>query len=238
MEDKTAREDNEWLPVESSPQVLTDLARSMGVDAPWGLSDVYGLDQEVLAMVPQPVGGLLFLFPSKNAPARQLQNENAPASTFYMQQLDDATNACGTVALLHCIGNTADLQPISNSPLDVFLRQARILPDPYARGCALVAADDLRQLSNAAARRGETSGAGTSDNQDQHYLAFVCVDNTLIQLDGRHLDQHGQAIPVVHGRTTRETLLSDAATIIKRDFVSRDPSNLNFSLLAFCQLPS
>lgn len=75
-----------------------------------------------------------------------------------------------------------------------------------------------------------------------HFIAFVEVDGCLYELDGR------KESPVNHGPTSRETLLQvqsaassppvshtsgtqDACRIVKQ-FMARDPNNLNFNLMA------
>lgn len=52
-----------WLPLESNPDVINRYVSKLGVNSEWAYSDVWGLDDEILAFVPQPVLALLVLFP-------------------------------------------------------------------------------------------------------------------------------------------------------------------------------
>ena len=47
-----------WLPLESNPEVFTQFAHSVGLPSDWGWHDVYGLDDELLAMVPQNLASI------------------------------------------------------------------------------------------------------------------------------------------------------------------------------------
>ena len=59
-ESKTQR----WLPIESNPEVMSKFLHNCGLPADkWAISDVYGLDEALLAMLPKPVLSLMLLFP-------------------------------------------------------------------------------------------------------------------------------------------------------------------------------
>merc|ERR1711997_815569 len=100
-----------WLPLESNPQVMTRLLRGGGVPEPWNVTDVFGLDPDLLVMVPQPVKALILLFPMTDASekfmkarADSMSTKDYPSGLFYTHQT--VSNACGTVALLHSVGNS------------------------------------------------------------------------------------------------------------------------------------
>jgi ubiquitin carboxyl-terminal hydrolase L3 len=102
-----------WIPLESNPEVITAFARRLGMPASFAFHDVYGMDDDLLCMVPAPARALILLFPitpASEAFAKrrdaELEAAGAPAcppGLFYMKQT--VGNACGTIAMLHAIAN-------------------------------------------------------------------------------------------------------------------------------------
>ncbi len=239
-----------WLPLESNPEVLNPFVRRMGLPEDWGFADVFGLDEELLMMVPQPCVALCLLYPStkisrpRREDLRKKKNEqeaagapSLPEGLFFVQQHDEIGNACGTIACLHTLSNCAaagafELNP---GPLATFIESVKD-KSVADRGWALANAVDLQELSDETAAAGETEGAGTDDAMDSHFICFVNIKGSLFELDGRTWDEHGQAFPVNHGPTTPETFVSQAAKIIREDFMARDPENYGFNVTALCKL--
>jgi len=237
-----------WLPLESNPEVLNPFCRRLGVPENFGFADVFGLDEELLMMVPQPCLALCLLYPSTNIskPRRQDLREKAKAASgptrpdevYFLQQHDAIGNACGTIATVHAATNAARsgaFALVEDSPLANFLARTEGL-SVQERGWELGKETSLQELSDQTAAAGETQGAGTDDAQDQHFICFTHINGSLYELDGRTFDDEGVAFPVNHGPTTPETFLSDAARIIREDFMARDPESVNFNVTALCKL--
>lgn len=87
----------------------------LGVPEKWNIVDVYGLDTDSLAWVPRPVLAVILLFPCSEKYYKYSEDQNKEIKEkgqvlakdlFYLKQL--VSNACGTVALVHSIGNNMD----------------------------------------------------------------------------------------------------------------------------------
>jgi ubiquitin carboxyl-terminal hydrolase L3 len=218
-----------WLPIESNPTVMNSFLRKLGVSEEWEINDVYGLEDELLMMLPQPVLALLLLFPITDKYeeyAKELTAKSADASVskkvFYMKQT--ISNACGTVALLHSVGNNLDSIPLKDGALKEFI-EASSSKTPEEIAETLEASDEICSSHDDAAREGQTSAPGREDCVDYHFVAFVRIDDDLYELDGR---KEG---PIVMGKTSKEGFMKDAAKACQ-EYMKRDPENINFTVLA------
>ncbi|XP_052276774.1 ubiquitin carboxyl-terminal hydrolase-like isoform X2 [Dreissena polymorpha] len=212
-----------WVPLESNPEYIHNL----GVPKHWEFVDVYGLDPELLMMVPQPVVAVMLLYPitdQSEAEENKLGEEQSDVDgVYYMKQT--VGNACGTVAVIHALANNRDNINFSdNKHFNKFLEEtvgkapdeiANILENDEAMGAAH---DD-------SAQEGQTEAPSRDDKINTHFIAFVCRKDGLYELDGR---KNG---PVFHGKTSADSLLEDSIEVV-RQFMARDPAELNFTLMA------
>ncbi|PIN13531.1 Ubiquitinyl hydrolase 1 [Handroanthus impetiginosus] len=80
-----------WLPLEANPDVMNQFIWGLGV-APDEAEcfDVYGLDEELLEMVPKPVLAVLFLFPltPESEQERSQQDEEIKVSSTLISYLE------------------------------------------------------------------------------------------------------------------------------------------------------
>ncbi|GLT49130.1 hypothetical protein SLA2020_227080 [Shorea laevis] len=215
-----------WLPLEANPDVMNQYLWGLGLpveDAE--CYDVFGLDEELLAMVPQPVLAVLFLYPitSQTEEERILQdNEKRECSNkvYFMKQT--VGNACGTIGLLHAVGNiTSEIKLSEGSFLDRFFKSTANM-DPLERAAFLENDREMEVAHSVAATAGETEA---SENVDTHFISFTCVDGQLYELDGR------RSGPMLHGASSPSTLLQDAAKIIQ-GVIQQNPESLNFNVIA------
>lgn len=141
------------VPLEANPESFNGLAAALGLEtALYSLHDVWGLDDELLALVPQPVEAVIVLFPNETKysdPKRQAEDAESAKkqpvqgteSIVYFRQKHG--NHCGTIvgdlrvmederadsnlqALLHALGNTPSL-PISTHFVEPDIRRRSLL---------------------------------------------------------------------------------------------------------------
>ncbi|KAH7107835.1 cysteine proteinase [Auriculariales sp. MPI-PUGE-AT-0066] len=244
-----------WVPLESDPQVLTDWAKKAGLATrQYAFSDIFGLDEGLLAMVPRPVQAVLLVFPITDALETARKEVDARISVEGGQPAVDPTiifikqtigNACGTIALLHAILNTeVTLGP--GSALSKF-QDAVMNKTPTERGKLLEQTSIFATIHSEMAKQGQ-SEIPRDNKTDLHYVAFVLApeppagDTTgqeartdspglrLIELDGR------RPVPVDHGPAEEGSLLEAVANVVKETYVGKS-SSLQFSMIALAPPP-
>lgn len=226
----------DWLPLEADPELMARYLHKLGADAShaYTFHDVYGVDPEMLSMVPTPVLAVLLLFPISAASEAHKREEDAKIQAtgdaaqkvsdnlYYMKQT--VGNACGTVGLTHAALNLADkLKLTDGSFFANFLAKTKALT-PDERAAALDEDESISEEHESIAVAGVTD-ASDAMQTNLHFIAFVSVDGDLYELDGR------KSGPVNHGPTSPDTLLQDAVKVIQ-GFMQRDPDCVQFNMVA------
>jgi ubiquitin carboxyl-terminal hydrolase L3 len=233
------RENDFWVPLESNPAVLSRFAASLGLPEKWGFSDCFGLDPELLAMLPQPCLALIFLFPyTKMAAYKAEQHDRLVASgqhispqVYFMKQL--VGNACGTVAVVHCLANNAQALGIKEGFFTQLLERTRNL-SPEQKGRSFGKEEGLAAAAHAAATdsSAQTEAPEADADVDSHFVCFTVVDGHLYELDG------AKAFPVNHGPSNAGSFLQDAARVLQTEYIQRLQDDIRFSVIAFGAKPS
>lgn len=220
-----------WLPLESNPEVMNKFLTGLGVPGAWSVNDVLGLDDDLLAMVPQPVASVIFLHPiNEKAETFQKEQESkiedagqeVSEGVYFMKQF--VGNACGTVALIHAVANNLNKIELAGGPLKEFLEKTKPM-SPEDRGHELETDEGISKAHEESAQEGQTEAPDRDTKMDMHFIAFVEVEGNLYELDGR------KKFAVNHGATSSETLLADAAKCCKA-FIARDPDESRFAVVA------
>lgn len=215
-----------WLPLEANPDVMNQFLWGLGLPLDEAeCCDVYGFDEELLEMVPKPVLAVLFLYPlTAQSEAERIQQEGIemdPSSKVYFMK-QTVGNACGTIGLLHAVGNiTSEIKLTEGSYLDKFFKSTANM-DPLERARYLENDREMEDAHSVAATGGDTEA---SDNVDTHFICFTCVNGKLFELDGR------KSGPISHGASSPGSLLQDAARVIQ-DMIQKNPDSHNFNVIA------
>jgi len=220
-----------WVPLESNPDVLNRYIYNLGVPKDWGFADVYGLDPELLMMVPRPVTAVMLLYPindkSESDENKLGEEKEEIPGVYYMKQT--VGNACGTVAVIHALANNTDTIKLEeNKHFSKFLANT-LDKDPNEKAVILEEDQAMGAVHEESAQEGQTEAPSRDERVNTHFIAFVCKDGGLYELDGR------KSGPVYHGKAGPDTLLEDAIEVVRK-FMARDPDNLNFTVMALAKL--
>ncbi|KAK4355905.1 hypothetical protein RND71_024876 [Anisodus tanguticus] len=231
-----------WLPLEANPDVMNQFLWGLGVPPNEAeCCDVYGLDDELLEVVPKPVLAVLFLYPltpQSEEERIKLNSETKvqdPSSTVYFMR-QTVGNACGTIGLLHAIGNiTSQIKLSEGSFLDKFFKSTSSM-DPMQRALFLENDREMEVAHSEAATAGETEVRiekstcflYISQIHSPHPKSMPNPETSigqLYELDGRRSE------PISHGASSPNSLLKDAARVIQ-EMIKKNPDSINFNVIA------
>ncbi|XP_003492576.1 ubiquitin carboxyl-terminal hydrolase [Bombus vosnesenskii] len=220
-----------WIPMESNPEVMTKFLHKLGVAKDWSVVDVYGLEPDLLALVPKPVVAVILLYPLSKKGDNSLEDKESEEEdvsipkdpeVFHMKQY--IHNACGTIALIHSVGNNRDIIDLQDGFLKTFLDEAKNLSYMEC-GKLLMESDGISITHKDVAQEGQTEVPSDEIPVYHHFVALIHKNGVLYELDGR------KPSPINHGTTSPETLLEDAARVCK-EYMARDPEEVCFTVLA------
>ncbi|KAI5969728.1 YUH1 [Candida margitis] len=229
------------IPLESNPSIFTDLSQKLGLSPILQFHDVYSLtDPELLSFLPQPVFGIILLFPltpsyeayrrEKDAEGGKYGNEN-PNVHWFKQTIG---NGCGLYALLHILINISPDLTLSHSQINdlatkiegrnLSVEEVSLIVEELERNI---------KLDEQFGSKGQTEAPAPGESIEFHFISFIKgKDNHLYELDGR---RNGPIDLGEVGAAGAESIIKESKLIDKIQFYidNADERNKhNFALMA------
>ncbi|KAF2032865.1 ubiquitin carboxyl-terminal hydrolase, family 1 [Setomelanomma holmii] len=228
-----------FIPLESNPEVFTELIHQLGVSTTLEFQDVLSLDDpELLAFLPRPAYALILVFPTTPAYKDKVRDEDAKREPYETTHSDSdvsffkqtINNACGLYAILHAICNGEARNMRASTSIIARLQSEALSLNPHNLALQLEGDAELEEAYARVARKGDTEAPENADDEvDYHYVCFVRSHNNdhLYQLDG------DREQPIDFGlMPANEDVLSKQCLDVVRGMIGLEDGNLNFSLMA------
>ncbi|KAF2975164.1 hypothetical protein EK904_003172 [Melospiza melodia maxima] len=137
--------------------------KQLGIHPDWQFVDVYGMEPELLSMVPRPYE----TFRTEEEERIKAKGQDVKSSVYFMKQT--INNACGTIGLIHAIANNRDKMNFeTNSSLKKFLEDSLSMT-PEERAKYLETYEAIRVTHESSAHE------GVEGSDKQHDLAAAEV---------------------------------------------------------------
>lgn len=223
-----------WFPLESNPELINSYIQKLGYDTSiYEFVDVFSTEDWALDMIDQPVAAVLMLYPLTEKQTSNTQDDIVATEEIMQDKVwftkQRIGNACGTIGLLHALLNAPEPLRMfkKDSWLESFANDCPIPLDPVAKAERLEQDSRIEKMHDDATSSDANATDRGNVNEEvlTHFIALVCVDNKLYELDGRKKG------PIDHGPTSQATLLRDATAVVKK-FMAKDPTEVRFTITA------
>lgn len=181
-----------WPPLESNPEVFTTYLHGLGMSNQWSIGEVFGFDEELLGLLPQPILGVIVTVENlKRSDDRVRGSDAGGIVPYYMKQTAELDNACGIIACLHaCLNNLDKIALTPGSILEGFYNGCKDL-GPEEKATYLENATAFKEQHASAAEEGQSAQAEEQSDVRCHFVAFVLNSaNQLVELDGTKVGPH------------------------------------------------
>ncbi|CAF1157704.1 unnamed protein product [Didymodactylos carnosus] len=176
-----------WLPLESDSEIWQSYLECLGVkNDSLQFIELYSLDYDSLKQTSEEypnIFGCIFLYPDISTKQQEKDENDLKFDVWFLKQINTLGNACGLIALLHCLGNNLNrIDLIPTSLLSNFFSKTSKCKSGIERANVLVNDENIRSCHVKYAQRGSTEAQ--NDHVEFHYVAYTIVNNSLVELDG------------------------------------------------------
>jgi len=239
-----------WCEIDSEPAFFNVMVKDLGVNGV-KVQEVFSLEPEFLAMLPQPVYGLIFLFQYVNEEEDEEEQEPCPDHVWFANQV--VTNACGSYALLNIINNVPEIN--LGKGLAEF-KEVTMALSPAERGAAVADSEFIRRIHNSFARTVERQNLDACLEEDMkkaatkqknkrnkkskkiiedeaafHFIAYLPVQCMIWKMDG--LDRQPRKL----GPCGSDNWLDLIAPVLAARMADLETGQIEFNMLAVVRDP-
>ena len=239
-----------WCEIDSEPAFFNVMVKDLGVEGV-KVQEVFSLEPEFLAMLPQPVYGLIFLFQYLDEEENDEEREPCPDHVWFANQV--VSNACGSYALLNIMNNVPEIN--LGKDLTEF-KEVTMALNPSERGAAVADSDFIRRIHNSFARTVErqnldacleedmkkaaTKQSGKRNKKSKkiiedeaafHFIAYLPVHREIWKMDG--LDRQPRKL----GPCSLDNWLDVIAPVLASRMADLETGQIEFNMLAMVKDP-